>query len=243
MNPLKPILAILLTLSLAVMHNSVNADGSEGVTAATETGVPNLWIVKEGKHTSLILRTADTTNALPLAEAKAAAGPLVMISWGDAAYYQTADKTLALTLKALFLPTRAALNARSLQSLNEAPQTRAKAKLYPLMLDARDLQKILHRIASTLDTNGTIQSNGLLAGATNNYVGGRFYPALDRRYSMLFTCNSWVADVLKAGDLHFSSLSSQTAGNLILQHKVSWLLSSRYREQSQFDSIPISKIE
>lgn len=223
----KPLLAILLGAWIALMHNSVSA--SE----------PNLWIVKEGKHTSLILRTQDTETQLPLPEAQRAQGPLVMIGWGDSAYYQTQDKTLALTVKALLLPTKAALNARSLSSLNEAPQTRANAKLYPLSLSKEDLNQLLERIASALVLGGPTQADGLLVGVDNSYVGGRFYPAQDRRYSLLFTCNNWVADVLKAGDLRFSSLSSQTAGNLILQHKLHWLLSSRYRKQTQFRSIRV----
>lgn len=245
MNPLKAIPIFLLTLSLAVMHNGVNANGvnadNNTTAAATDTPAPNLWIVKEGKHTSLILRTLDTNDALPLAEAKTTNGPLVMISWGDAAYYQTADKTLKLTLKALLLPTRAALNARSLNSLSEAPQTRDKAKLYPITLDAEELTKVLARIDSTLDANGVTQTDGTLTGIENEYVGGRFYPALDRRYSLLFTCNNWVADVLKAGDLRFSTLGAQTATNLVLQHKVRWLVSSRYREQTQFSSISVDQ--
>lgn len=240
MNLLKATLLTLLSLSLAVMHNSVNADANNAA-ATTQASAPNLWIVKEGKHTSLILRTQDTQDALRLIEAKTSSGPFVMISWGDAAYYQTAKKTLKLTFKALFLPTRAALNARSLNALNEAPQTRGKAKLYPITLTAEALNQVMARIDSTLETNGPTQADGNLLGVDNQYVGGRFYPALDRRYSLLFTCNNWVADVLKAGDLRFSTLSAQTATNLVLQHKVHWLVSSRYRKQTQFSSITVNQ--
>jgi len=207
---------------------------------ASQTNPANVWIVKEGKHTSLILRTEDTQQRLPLIEAQNTSGPLVMISWGDAAYYQTRDKTIKLALRALFLPTPAALNARNLASLQDAPQTSERAKLYAFALEADDLSALLERIALALDENGQIRSDGLLAGVANDYVGGRFYPAHDRRYSALFTCNNWVADVLKAGDLKFSRGSSQFAGVVVLQHKVQWLISSRYREQTRFRSQRIS---
>ena len=140
-----------------------------------------------------------------------------MISWGDAAYYVTSDKSLGLALRALSLPTQAAINVRPLHDLNEVPQTMGEAKLYALNPDTDQLEEMFRVIRSAL-LNETVAVQKIQSD--NNWVGGDFYAAHDRRYSLLYTCNNWVAEVLRAGGLPFSPIGSQLSAGLIAQHRV-----------------------
>ncbi|MEM7077228.1 MAG: DUF2459 domain-containing protein [Pseudomonadota bacterium] len=193
-----------------------------------ETNPYNLWLAVEGKHTNLVLRTDDTHGQLPLPEAQLPAGRYVMLSWGDAAYYQASRKTLRMTLRALFLPTQAAINARALTSLSEAPQTRAQASLYGFKLRSNEMADLLAYVRSAL----VVRDGEAVGLGGNSHVGGQFYLAHDRRYSLLYTCNNWTAALLRAGGQPFGTRGSQLPLGLKLQHRVARLLSSRYRQVS-----------
>ncbi|MCR9278657.1 MAG: DUF2459 domain-containing protein [Pseudomonadaceae bacterium] len=199
---------------------------------------PTAWIAREGKHVNLIFRTQDAATALPLVHLAESDEPFVMLSWGDADYYTTADKSVGLALRALLKPTQASINIRLMNSLADAPQTKATAKLYALDVADEHVEAMLAVVRDALvDDDGEVR----LLLSDSSWVGGDFYAAHDRRYWLAYTCNNWVAKVLKAGELPFSTLGSQLAPGLMAQHRVGWFTSKRYRQIAGLKSETVTR--
>jgi hypothetical protein len=196
----------------------------------------NVWMVKEGKHVNLIFLRDDVERILPLS--MESPGHYVMLSWGDAEYYRTRKKTLKMTLRALFLPTQAAVNIRVFAHFDEAPQTSASAKLYAFSIRQRNVDLMLEKVGRAIVTSGSVTHLG-----ENEWVGGDFYAASDHHYSILYTCNNWIGEVLKVGGLPFSKRTTQLAPALVFQHKVAWGLSRSYREKSTFSSKKVQSVK
>jgi uncharacterized protein (TIGR02117 family) len=168
-------------------------------------------VVGHGWHTGVVVRRVD----IPL-DSWPELGSLppttyVEVGWGDRAFYETPDAGVGLAIKAAFASDASALHVAGLDRPPGEMFPGADVVAIPL---SRDGVAALGRFVSrsyALDAGGRPIELG--AGL---YPGSRFYAATGR-YSLLRTCNNWIAEALRAGGCPISPAWAITAGALLRQ--------------------------
>jgi uncharacterized protein (TIGR02117 family) len=151
------------------------------------------YIIDHGMHTAVVVDAMSLSARLGLTDTLFGQFKFIEIGRGDAGFYQVEEETLAVTLKALFLPTPAVLH---LSAYNNLP-----AKKFPLSntveikLSQSAMKKLLDAIVSdfSLDQGRAIE----LAPGRDKY--SRFFQSKGN-YHLFYTCNNWTADVIEQAD-------------------------------------------
>lgn len=160
-----------------------------------------IYLMKSGVHTDFILPVSnsikDWRQEFPLANTgfKDSSSKLISIGWGDQTFYMNTPTWSDLTLKtALTVPFGvgpSAIHATYYQQLlDDRPIIR-------LMVTAKQYQKLVQYIENTLQHNSKGQTKYIKATLPGVVSGNDAYYAAKGRYSLLFTCNSWVNSGLK----------------------------------------------
>ncbi|HXV84736.1 MAG TPA: DUF2459 domain-containing protein [Candidatus Binatia bacterium] len=134
-------------------------------------------------------------------------------SWGDQDYFPAPDPGFGLALKAAFWSSGSVLHIVGFkESVKKAYPT---AEVIDIPLSEEDFLQLIEFISATFtrpDPPAPAEARpGLFANARFYAAGGRF--------SLLRTCNTWVAEALKAAGLPISPSYVITAGNLARQLK------------------------
>ena len=134
------------------------------------------------------------------------------VGWGDRAFYQAADPSWWLGLRALLWPSPGVLH---IVALHEPPAAAFRGvPMIALHISHEGAQRLGASIAASHD-HGADGAPVALGPAV--YGQGRFYASVDR-FHLLATCNVWVARRLRdAGlDLHptFALTSAMLLGQL-----------------------------
>jgi uncharacterized protein (TIGR02117 family) len=163
-------------------------------------------VIDHGLHAGLLLPAADLLQRLPaLAEDFSDAG-FIELGWGDEGFYRNPDAGFAQGVRALFW------SGDSVLHLVHLPARPADGQL-TLALDEAGYKRLLDYLLASfvLSADGRPQSLG-----PGLYGHSRFYQAKGR-YSLLNTCNTWVAEALAAAGLPFASSRPLTASGLMAQ--------------------------
>jgi uncharacterized protein (TIGR02117 family) len=179
----------------------------------------SVFIVNYGWHAAIVLKKADVSELL-LPEAKDFPdSDYLEFGWGDLDFYQAPDPGLGLTLKAAFWSSGSVLHVAGLTGTLE--------KYYPsndiveIGLSQEGFQRAVEFISDTFSRPGAATHAGL-------YLTSRFYSAKGK-FHVFRTCNTWVAEALRAAGLPLSG-RIVTAGGLM--HDVKrW--GSPYKASSQ----------
>jgi uncharacterized protein (TIGR02117 family) len=172
----------------------------------------NVFIVNYGWHTSIVIRKADIDlGAVPELRDFPDA-EYVDIGWGDWDYYQATDPGLGLALKAVFWSSRSVLHVAGFKAAVEKHFSGSEIVRIALADEAfRPLVQFVSAAFSRPDGAPVASLPGL---APNS----RFYPATGR-FHLFRTCNTWVAEALRAAGLPITPAYAFTAGNLSRQAK------------------------
>jgi uncharacterized protein (TIGR02117 family) len=163
-------------------------------------------VVDHGLHAGLLLPAADLLQRLPgLAEDFPGTG-FIELGWGDEGFYRNPDAGFAQGVQALFWSGDSVLHLVQLPARPTGGQM-------TLALDEAGYQRLLDYLLAgfALDAEGRPQALG-----PGLYGHSRFYRA-NGRYSLLNTCNSWVAEALAAAGLPLGEGSPLTASGLMRQ--------------------------
>ena len=88
-----------------------------------------------------------------------------------------------------------------------------RAEIVVIELSRRGTESLSRFVSQAYARDAAGQPIELGAGL---YPGSRFYAATGR-YSLVYTCNTWIADALRAGGCPITPIWAVTAGNLLFQ--------------------------
>lgn len=183
-----PIILLLLTLSLPGCASAPAPPTSEVVGADG----PSVLVVNHGLHAGLLIARADLVRQLPTLAEPFGAGDWLELGWGDEGFYRAPQASLGLALRALLQPTPAVLHV---QASDGDPRRRfAASEVVGIRLREDGYRQLLEFVAASFSRSPQGTPSELGPGL---YGQSRFYRA-EGRYSLLRTCNTWLAEALAA---------------------------------------------
>ena len=151
---------------------------------------------------------------LPAAWPEAARFPtarFLEVGWGDRAFYQSPDAGIVLALEASLASEGSVLHVTGLD--RPPAEHFAHAEITPVVLSARGAEALARFVSRAYAHDAAGRPIDLGPGL---YPGSRFYAATGR-YSLVYTCNSWIAGALRAGGCPITPAWALTAGTLMFQ--------------------------
>jgi uncharacterized protein (TIGR02117 family) len=170
-----------------------------------------VFVVHNNWHAALVVRKADLSQALVPEQDHFPEAEYLEISWGDRDYFPATEESVGLALRAAFWSRGSVLHLVGFRGALEDYLTGGEIMELALSPEAfRRLSEFLSASFSRADPSDPAQSQPGLV------VGGRFYPAAGR-FSILRTCNTWIAEALKSAGLDISPRYVITAASLARQ--------------------------
>lgn len=186
-------------------------------------------VVDHGYHAGIVLpapalraaaiglarERADLAHALRAVVADYPAADWLEIGWGDAGFYRGArgveDVTAAMAFRALLLPTPSVLHV--VPGWGDPADAFPGAGRVTLALGEAGMVRLARRLAETIavDAAGMPELQG-----RSLYGLGAFYAARPA-YHALFTCNHWIAALLRAAGVPASWSFSATSAGLMAE--------------------------
>jgi uncharacterized protein (TIGR02117 family) len=192
-----PLRAIGLAAGAALLWLGCAGPGAGPVVEpalAPRPGAPTatVGVVSHGWHTAIVFARADIPPASWPEQARFPPARFLEVGWGDRAFYETRDAGAWLAIKAALGSERSALHV---VGFDRAPAAEFPgADLVVLELSAAGVDALARFVSATYARDAA--GDPIEAGPGLAPVS-RFY-ASTRRYSILYTCNSWVAEALRA---------------------------------------------
>lgn len=192
---------------------SLAARGAPGQAASPGDSVAArckaVYVAGHERHASIVLDRRDFDPAGRLASPEFLAKDWIEIGWGDADFYQDSGESVALGIKALFFPTGAVVH---LHGFNGAPAANfPKSEVVEIYLTPDGYAKLLEFLYGSFarTSDGAVERLG-----PGLYGLSRFYRATGT-YSLLYTCNTWVAEALAAGGVPIDLDGIVTVGQVM----------------------------
>jgi uncharacterized protein (TIGR02117 family) len=196
------LLQLLTACSAPIMQLDSHASGGND---------KRVFVVHNNWHAALVVRKADLTQGLIPERDHFPEAEYLEIGWGDRDYFPATEESVGLALRAAFRSRGSVLHV---VGFNGAVRDYfPDGEIIELALSRepfRRLSEFLSGSFARTDPSIPAQSQpGLVAN-------GRFYPATGR-FSILRTCNTWIAEALKSAGLGISPWYVVTAGSLARQ--------------------------
>jgi uncharacterized protein (TIGR02117 family) len=173
----------------------------------------SVLIVNHGWHSAIVTKKADTSPKVLPEVRDFPEAEFLAIGWGDRDYYQAPDPGLGLALKAAFWSSGSVLHVAGFKGAAENYFPRAE--IFEIFISDKAFQRLIQFIADTFSRPDIAPPVEIRPGL---YPDSRFYPATGR-FHLLRTCNTWVAEALRAAGLPITPAYAFTAGNLSYQVK------------------------
>ncbi|HWP60000.1 MAG TPA: DUF2459 domain-containing protein [Candidatus Acidoferrales bacterium] len=159
-------------------------------------------------HAGIVIRRADLSEALVPELRDFPRAEYLEFSWGDKDYFPAPDPGIVMALKAAFWSGGSVLHVVGLE---DAPQNYYRAaEMVEIRLSEEGLERLIKFISDTFSRPQPSVPAEAQAGLSPN---ARFYPA-EGKFSILRTCNTWVAEALNAAGLTINPRYVMTAGSL-----------------------------
>jgi uncharacterized protein (TIGR02117 family) len=168
-------------------------------------------VVRHGWHSGLVIRRDQIPPAAWPEQARFPAARFLEVGWGDRVFYQSPDAGIRLAIEASLASEGSVLHVAGLD-LPPAEHF-AHAEITPVVLSARGADALAHFVSRAYARDAAGRPIDLGPGL---YPGSRFYAATGR-YSLVYTCNSWIAGALRAAGCPITPAWALTAGNLTFQ--------------------------
>jgi uncharacterized protein (TIGR02117 family) len=201
----KPSLAVLL-LSLILCGCAVAPAPPPGPAMTEKERL--VLVLDHGLHAGLLIARNDLLQANPALAETLGQGEWIELGWGDEDFYRTPQAGLGLALKALLGPTPAVLHVRG---IDVDPRHLGERDPIAVHLDAAGYRQLLAFIGASFSRSAPGRLDDLGPGL---YRDSRFYRA-EGRYSLLRTCNTWLAEALSASGCPLQPAKIVTSGQLL----------------------------
>ncbi len=178
------------------------------VPARTEGNHKHVFIVHDAWHAGIVIRTIDIPPAVLPEVNDFPSAEYLEFSWGDKDYFPAPDPGIGLALKAAFWSSGSVLQVFG--SNGSLENAFPGAKILEIGLSKDGFQRLISFISDTFSRPSQEAPVEARPGLSPN---ARFYPA-EGKFSILRTCNTWVAEALSAAGLPVSPRYVITAGSL-----------------------------
>jgi uncharacterized protein (TIGR02117 family) len=170
-----------------------------------------VWVVDHGWHTGLVIRAADVPDGLWPERVDFPGARYLEVAWGDRDFYMAPRGTLGLALKAAVVSRGSVLHVVGL----EAPPARSFAgtEVVEVALSRRGVEALVRFVDGAHVRGQAARAPRLAPGL---YGDSAFYPATER-YSLVNTCNTWIAGALRAAGCPITPAWALTAGGVLRQ--------------------------
>jgi len=170
--------------------------------------VKPVFVAHDDWHSAIVLRRSDIPAAA-LPEIKDFPGAeLVEFSWGDRDYFPAPHAGLALTLKAAFWSSGSILHVVGYNA--SIKRLFPGSEIVEIHLSEESFQRLLGFLS---DTFSRPQAGVAAEPRPGLFPNGRFYLA-EGKFSVLRTCNTWVAEALNFAGLPVNPRLVITASSL-----------------------------
>jgi uncharacterized protein (TIGR02117 family) len=213
-RPLLAVAAGLVALAIAMAYAAWPAAMPERYPPVRGAADNHLvWVVSHGWHTGLVIDRAAARGLLVALDEAFPDARYLEIGWGDEGFYTTPNEaiTVGLALEAMFSSRGSVLHVVGLPMPPAAAFPRAE--IHALVVSDAGFRAMLSAIGESFRRDQAGHGIALRRGI---YGDSQFFMALGG-YSMLFTCNSWTARILRATGCPIASAVSLTAGLTMLQ--------------------------
>jgi len=209
-----PLMRQLLALGLIALvschgQGAANPQAvSHWACASNESPCKFVAIVHNSWHAAIVLHKSDIGDPIMPELADFPAARFIELSWGDKDYFPDPASGIFGAIKAGLWSGGSVMHLVGFADTVEhfyqgatITELRSTATAYGRMVDYIS------------ETFAREESTGRALAAPGLFSYSRFYPA-SRRFSLLRTCNTWVAEALELAGLPISSGFVITAGNL-----------------------------
>ncbi|MFC5695247.1 DUF2459 domain-containing protein [Pseudomonas sp. GCM10022186] len=166
-------------------------------------------VVNHGWHTGIVLASRDLLQVLPALGRDFRDHGYLELGWGDEDFYRTPRAGLAQALRALGGSRGSVLHVVWVPGAPDAAFPGAET--VTLRVGEDGYRRLLARLAASF---AATPQNGLQGLGHGLYGESRFYRARGR-YSLAYTCNTWVAEAVAASGIALSSTSVLTADGVM----------------------------
>ena len=197
-------------LSLWLFFSGVTAR-ADWVCAPGETSCKTVFIVHNAWHASIVLDRGDLSHdALPeLSDFPGA--KFIEFSWGDQDFFPDPNSGIWAALRAAFWSGGSVLHLVGFSE--NVGQFYRGAEIFELRVAPAAQRQLIHFISQTF---ARTNSHSRAPARPGLFAYSRFYPA-NAKFSVLRTCNTWVAEALASAGLPISPGTVLTAGSLASQ--------------------------
>jgi uncharacterized protein (TIGR02117 family) len=170
--------------------------------------VRTVFIVHDAWHAGIVIRKMDIPTVVLPELGDFPSAEYLEFSWGDRDYFPAPDGGLGLALKAAFWSSGSVLHVVGFKDPLE--NVYPGADIIAITLSEEGFQRLIKFISDTFSRPHPPAPAEARPGLFSN---SRFYAA-EGKFSLLRTCNTWVAEALSVAGLPISPGSVITAGNL-----------------------------
>lgn len=206
-------LAGALALVFSFLLASAPGRPLESTPVARAQGDRVIHVISNGWHSGLVVRVKDLPRREWAVTRDFPGADYLVISWGDAAFYQAKKVTLRIFLAALFLPTPSALHVVPVHGKIE--RAFAHSDLVRMTLSPAEFRRFTWHLGSAFVANANGKPRSIGPGLS---AISRFY-ASHGAYYFPKTCNVWTARQLRYGGCKVMPPCALTADDLIWQAK------------------------
>jgi uncharacterized protein (TIGR02117 family) len=168
-------------------------------------------VIRHGWHSGLVVRRDEVPLAAWPEQARFPAARFLEVGWGDRAFYRSPGAGIRVALGASLASEGSVLHVAGLE--RPPAEHFAHAEITPVVLSAGGAEALARFVSRAYARDAAGEPIDLGPGL---YPGSRFYAATGR-YSLVYTCNSWIAGALRAGGCPITPAWALTASNLVFQ--------------------------
>lgn len=176
--------------------------------ADNESTCKSVSIVHNSWHAAIVLRTSDLAVKTMPELADFPSAQFIEFSWGDKDYFPDPQSGIFGAIKAAMWSSGSVIHLVGFTDTLE--HFYRGATITELRLSPAAYERMVDYIDATFLRE---QSSGRARAAPGLFSSSRFYPA-SRSFSLLRTCNTWIAEALEQAGLSISPTFVVTAGNL-----------------------------
>ena len=174
-------------------------------------GCKSIYVVHDSWHAAIVLRAADISAAAVPEIVDFPTAEFVEFSWGDKDYFPDPKAGVFTALKAAFWSSGSVLHVVGFSG--EVKLFYPTATVTEVRVATSSLDQLTDFISKTFSRS---EPSARARASAGLFAYSHFYPST-HRFSLLKTCNTWVAEALESAGLPVAPRQVFTAANLETQ--------------------------
>lgn len=205
------VLSTALSATLLVVFACSTKPHVVKTTEIVVVAATRVYVVRHGWHTGFVIPATTIQSLLPELVSRYGDTPYIEFGWGDKKYYQSEEKSLGLTLRAVLWPTDSIVYTRAIP---EQPDIYfADSEMEILCLEKRQYAQLVSFIENSFYRD---KDRNIMFSQTGPLENSIFFKGIGEYY-LFNTCNTWTARGLKSAGLDVSPAFKVQAGGVMRQ--------------------------